>query len=248
MRRLKHKHTRRSIHFYEINYGFRKPYKVILDGNFVHALRETRMGEPAELLAKLLGAPVKCYLTRCSLLELKALGAPFSDTLGAARKAGLHLSCGHDDRALSTAECILDNIGKTNPEHYIVATQERALRQTLGGLPGGASIFTNVNGVHMEPPSEAQRNAIEQAGEASMGVSKHERAAEAMQQLPALQRGPREKSIFRRKGAKGPNPLSVQKKKRPERDAAGSDHADAGSKPKRKRSRKKATDEAGANV
>ena len=89
---------------------------------------------------------------------------------------------------------------------------------------------------------------MSQAGEASMGVSEHERAAEAMQQLPALQRGPREKSIFRRKGAKGPNPLSVQKKKRPERDAAGSDHADAGSKPKRKRSRKKATDEAGANV
>lgn len=43
-----------------------------------------------------------------------------------------------------------------------MATQEKALRQTLGGLPGGASIFTNVNGVHMEPPSEAQRNAIEQ--------------------------------------------------------------------------------------
>ena len=82
--------------------------QVILDGNFVHALRETRcahtqtlfrnssactaegdlhdtvhapycrMGEPAEILAKLLGAPVKCYVTRCSLLELKGLGAPFS--------------------------------------------------------------------------------------------------------------------------------------------------------------------------
>ncbi len=37
-----------------------------------------RMGEPAELLAKLLGGPVKCYVTRCSLLELKGLGAPFS--------------------------------------------------------------------------------------------------------------------------------------------------------------------------
>lgn len=29
MRRLKHKHTRRAIQFYEINYGFRKPYKVV---------------------------------------------------------------------------------------------------------------------------------------------------------------------------------------------------------------------------
>ena len=28
MRRLKHKHTRRAVQFYEINYGFRKPFKV----------------------------------------------------------------------------------------------------------------------------------------------------------------------------------------------------------------------------
>ena len=27
MRRLKHKHTRRAVQFYEINYGFRKPFK-----------------------------------------------------------------------------------------------------------------------------------------------------------------------------------------------------------------------------
>jgi len=39
---------------------------------------DNSMGEPSEILAKLLGAPVKCYVTRCSLLELKGLGAPFS--------------------------------------------------------------------------------------------------------------------------------------------------------------------------
>ena len=57
--------------------------------------------------------------------------------------------------------------GETPAEHYIVATQEKALRQTLGGLPGGASIFTNVNGVHMEPASDVQRKAIEQVGHLS---------------------------------------------------------------------------------
>lgn len=73
-----------------------------------------------------------------------------------------------------------------------------------------------------------------------MGVSKHERATEALQELPALQRGPREKSIFRQKRAKGPNPLSMQKRKRPQLGAAGADPAEDGPKPKRKRSRKKA--------
>ena len=87
-----------------------------------------------------------------------------------------------------------------------------------------------------------------QAGEASMGVSQHERATEALQQLPALQRGPREKSIFRRKGAKGPNPLSVQRKKRPQPDAAGADHVEDGPKSKRKRSRKKSKEDGDAVV
>jgi U3 small nucleolar RNA-associated protein 23 len=38
MRRKKHKQTRKAIRFYKINFGFRPPFKVILDGNFVHAL------------------------------------------------------------------------------------------------------------------------------------------------------------------------------------------------------------------
>ena len=72
-----------------------------------------------------------------------------------------------------------------------------------------------------------------------MAISKHERAQEALQNLPALQRGPRERSIFRQKRAKGPNPLSVQKKKRPHLGPAGADEAEAMPKPKRKRSRNK---------
>ena len=78
-----------------------------------------------------------------------------------------------------------------------------------------------------------------QAGKASMGISEHERAAEALQELPALQRGPRERSIFRQKRAKGPNPLSVQKKKRPGAEGAGRQGAAGAASAKRKRSRKK---------
>ena len=78
-----------------------------------------------------------------------------------------------------------------------------------------------------------------QAGKASMGISEHERAAEALQELPALQRGLRERSIFRQKRAKGPNPLSVQKKKQLRTEGAGGQSAD-GAKARRKRSRKRA--------
>jgi hypothetical protein len=37
MRRLKHKHTRRAVQFYEINHGFRKPFKA---GHYVLHTRQ----------------------------------------------------------------------------------------------------------------------------------------------------------------------------------------------------------------
>lgn len=42
MRRKKQKHTRRTLRFYRIQYGHRPPYKVLLDGNFVHALESMK--------------------------------------------------------------------------------------------------------------------------------------------------------------------------------------------------------------
>ena len=38
MRRKKQKSTKKAVRFYKINFGFRPPYKVLLDGNFVHAV------------------------------------------------------------------------------------------------------------------------------------------------------------------------------------------------------------------
>ncbi len=42
MRRKKHKAIRKAMRFYRINYGFRPPYKVLVDGNFVHSLESTK--------------------------------------------------------------------------------------------------------------------------------------------------------------------------------------------------------------
>lgn len=50
------------------------------------------MGDPAEILAKLLGGPVKLYVTRCSLLELQGLGSDFSGTITRSSSQLLHSS------------------------------------------------------------------------------------------------------------------------------------------------------------
>jgi hypothetical protein len=40
-----------------------------------------RLGQPADILSSLLGGPVKLYVTRCTLLELKGMGSEFSGSL-----------------------------------------------------------------------------------------------------------------------------------------------------------------------
>lgn len=51
------------------------------------------MGDPAEILSKLLGGPVKLYVTRCSLLELKGLGNDFSRERNSAHPTFFCLKC-----------------------------------------------------------------------------------------------------------------------------------------------------------
>ena len=40
--------------------------------------------------------------------------------------------------------------GESNPEHFFVATQDRELRAAIDRVPGGASIFVSVNGLHLQ--------------------------------------------------------------------------------------------------
>ncbi|KAF8069611.1 UTP23 [Scenedesmus sp. PABB004] len=123
MRRKKQKHTRRSVSFYKINYGFREPFKVLLDGNFLHACLAANMGHLQELLARLVGGEVRLFTTPCISGELRGLGPEFRPTADAARQQQLH-KCGHE-AAQAPSDCLLDAVAGGNPAHWWIATQAR---------------------------------------------------------------------------------------------------------------------------
>lgn len=54
--------------------------------------------------------------------------------------------------------------GDKNEEHFFVATQDKALQRKCMAVPGGAVLFASVNGVHMEQPSELQKQTVAQVG------------------------------------------------------------------------------------
>ena len=175
MRRKRHKATRRALRFLRVNCGFREPYKVLLDGNFVHALRTGPGGgatTPDVAVARLLGGRARVLTTRCVLAELAALGGEYAGTAATLKAAAAVHKCGHEGSPLGAAACLRACIGGSNADHFLVATQDRRLRAALAGVPAGAALFVSAAGPAIEPPSEAQRAAARGAASAARGAAR----------------------------------------------------------------------------
>lgn len=79
-------------------------------------------------------------------------------------------------------------------------------------MPGAPVVFASVNGLHLSDPSELARSLVAGGAAAAQALPAHERESAALRDLPELR--PRDEGYkkFRRKHAKGPNPLAVKKK------------------------------------
>lgn len=210
MRRKKHKQTRRAVRYYKVHYGFREPFKILLDGNFIHATHEANLKSLQDHIPKLLGGPCKLFVTTCVVKELKSLGKEFQPTVAAAKQYQLH-KCGHETK-MPAMECLQDALGSRNAEHWWVATQDKQLKQKLSQSPGMPLIFATVNGIHLSDPSETSKDSVHKT-RAVEAVPEHELRSEALRDLPQLH-AHKGGAKFRRNKAKGPNPLAVKKRQK----------------------------------
>ncbi|CDP02904.1 unnamed protein product [Coffea canephora] len=241
MRVKKQKRHRKAVRFYTACCGFREPFKVLCDGTFVHHLLLNKI-TPADIaLANALGGPVKIFTTRCVLGELRSLGDSYAESLNAARNL-LTARCDHEKRK-SAVSCITDVIGENNSDHFFVATQDAELRKKFQKVPGVPLIYGLRNALFLEQPSAFQQQFVRSAEEDRshmtdleyklLNVKKKNVAFEEAKDsadanedkndgtltVQAIQTNFRKKRDlkdtvqFKRKRAKGPNPLSCKKKK-----------------------------------
>ncbi|KAJ7954458.1 rRNA-processing protein UTP23 like [Quillaja saponaria] len=244
MRVKKQKRHRRTVTFYSACFGFRKPYKVLCDGTFIHHVLVNRITPADKALTNLLGATVKLFTTSCVLAELKRLGAAYSEALEAAHKI-ITARCDHE-KSKSADACIMDVIGENNSEHFFVATQDTDLRKKFQEIPGVPLVFGLRNALLLESPSAFQRQFAQNLDKKRSQMpgleyktlkkkvkrsTKDDEAVHSsdeimvvgdkfldMQDLTQMhtaknQMDGRDKVQFKRKKAKGPNPLSCKKKK-----------------------------------
>ena len=95
-----------------------------------------------------------------------------------------------------------------------MATQDKALQRQCMAVPGGAVLFASVNGLHLEQPSALQRQAVAAKEQQQLVPSQAERRSVALAGAEGEAGQPRDRPLFRRHKAKGPNPLAVRKKQK----------------------------------
>ncbi|KAG4953159.1 hypothetical protein JHK87_038753 [Glycine soja] len=246
MKVKKQKRHRKILTFYTACFGFRKPYKVLCDGTFVHHLLVNRITPADTAIGNVLSATIKLYTTRCVLAELKRLGSSYSEALEAAHKL-IVARCEHE-KCKSADACIMEVVGEKNSEHFFVASQDTDLRKQLQEVPGVPLIFGLRNALFLESPSAFQRQYVKTSEEGRLHMTQKEyqifkdrvmnrltgeeannSITEIMEiedsedqtiNVQAVEKGItsrnrmeiKDKPQFKRKRAKGPNPLSCKKK------------------------------------
>ncbi|WBW75194.1 rRNA processing protein Utp23 [Schizosaccharomyces osmophilus] len=227
MRQKRAKTYRKLMHTYQLTFGFREPYQVLVDSDFISDLTKSKMDIKAAIKRTVQG-DIKPMITQCCIRELYSRSQEAKQEIQIA-KSFERRRCGHIDEAKSPLECMQSCIGVNgkNKHRYVVATQNTQLRDFLRSVPGVPLIYMKRSVVVLEPASRAtilEKHAKESS---QMGLSKEEKQILSGKRPLSESEGeetgkkdgneasenaeeqPKKK---KRKGPKGPNPLSVRKK------------------------------------
>ncbi|EAU92890.2 hypothetical protein CC1G_03677 [Coprinopsis cinerea okayama7 len=158
----------------------------------------------AKQLSTVAQGEVKLMITQCCIHSLYLAGKSQQPAVDLA-KTFERRKCNHRD-AIDPDDCLKDVVGEANKHRYVIVTQSQPLRNHLRRIPATPIIHINRSVMVLEPPSDATLRAKLLAEEKSLHASGSD--------LTLVQAtAPKEEPKKKKKGPKGPNPLSVKKKK-----------------------------------
>ncbi|KAF8559251.1 hypothetical protein OG21DRAFT_1493186 [Imleria badia] len=201
MRQKRAKTYKKLMSLYSLSFGFRQPYQVLVDSEMCR-LAVAAKTDLQQQLSIVLQGNVKPMITQCCIHELYLQGKSQQAVIDLA-KSFERRKCNHREAILED-ECISSVIGDSNKHRYVVATQSHALRVKLRLIPAVPIVHINRAVMILEPPSDATLKAKQQNEENAFQPS--------VAELATIRADNPAEPHRRRKGPKGPNPLSVKKK------------------------------------
>ncbi|KAJ7666411.1 Fcf1-domain-containing protein [Mycena rosella] len=204
MRQKRAKAYRKLMALYSMSFGFRQPYQVLVDSEMCKAATDSKI-ELLKQLTSVLQGDVKPMITQCCIHELYLLGKTLQPAVDLA-KTFERRKCNHRE-PIPGDECLTSVVGETNKHRYVIATQSQPLRVKLRSIPAVPIVHVNRSVMVLEPPSDATIRSKEYTEEQALHPTGSEQ--QSLARPSSSTEPPRKK----KKGPKGPNPLSMKKKK-----------------------------------
>ncbi|KAJ2158237.1 hypothetical protein GGF46_003914 [Coemansia sp. RSA 552] len=213
MRPKRTKACRKEMQFYQQNYGFREPYQILVSPDFVLEGVAKNIDVP-NALEEIVCGKARLLTTFCGITEVRKDSEHRARAIEVTRGFEKR-RCPHKE-PISGPACISEIIGDDNKHHYCVAVHDGDLRTKLRRVPGVPIIGIKHGLVVLEHlSSEKKKAGMDQLLHQKIGVSMQER-----QLLKDLKAGDAKAKVNgpkkhkKKKGPKGPNPLSVKKSKK----------------------------------
>lgn len=204
------KRNKRDLTTYRTHFGFYEPYKIVIDGTFLHSSLSQKL-DINENLSRILQGTTQTLITPCALNELNKLGDELKTTTSYARRNVKLLKCYHPT-FISARECILSCIGNRNKKRFCCATQDKILRKSLAAVPGVPLIYLNNSVTILEPISTKTQEYIEKKEFKKTQPMDFEK--KYLEGLKESEKKEKKVSKKRRKKKGNPNPLSCLKSKK----------------------------------
>jgi len=181
-----------------MSFGFRQPYQILVDSEMCKDAITHKI-DLEKQLHNVVQGEVRLMITQCCIHELYLQGKSQQPAIDLA-KSFERRKCNHRE-AIPGEECLQNMIGDDNKHRYIIATQSHSLRVGLREIPATPLVHLTRSVMVLEPISDVTLRAKENKEELKLHATAPELASTPVE--PAR----------KRKGPKGPNPLSVKKKK-----------------------------------
>ncbi|GAA6018377.1 hypothetical protein JCM11491_005950 [Sporobolomyces phaffii] len=232
MRQKRVKGYRKVMQLYCAAFGFREPYQLLVDAAFLRSCVQQKLDFTARLQDVLQGT-VKPMITQCCIQALYDQGPEGQAAVDLAKEFERR-KCNHL-KPRPESECLESVCRDENRNRYVVATQSTELRSSLRKVPGTPIVYIARSVVLLESPSDqtlAKKHAMEtsklhapaaelallsgkplvepRSRSTSPPASDDDKDADSSTTTAAAE--PKKKK--KQRGPKGPNPLSVPKKKK----------------------------------
>ncbi|KAI9866493.1 MAG: hypothetical protein M1813_001044 [Trichoglossum hirsutum] len=232
MRGKRSKQYRKLMQQYGMTFGFREPFQVLLDAGIIQDAARFKMDLVGGLKRTLHGE-VKPMITQCSIRHLYS-SSSLDPALIDEAKTYERRRCNHHmlDKPLSTLECLSSVVDPkssgTNKHRYVIASQDGEARSFMRSVAGVPLVYINRSVMIMEPMAEAteQVKEREERGKFRAGLKgkrgeqvgvKRKRDPEEEGGTEGGTNGKDEedgKLSRKKRGPRGPNPLSTKKPKK----------------------------------